>query len=58
VDIGFVADWAAGEPKAMEPHKIDSWGWYDLDNLPTPIFAVDPLYVEAYKTGKMYFECD
>lgn len=23
----------------MEPHKCEGWDWYDLDALPTPLFA-------------------
>jgi 8-oxo-dGTP diphosphatase len=30
-----------GEPKVIEPHKCESWQWFDLDNLPTPLF--DPI---------------
>src|SRR5438046_2793979 len=47
VDIGLVADWESGEPQVLEPDKVEGWGWYDIDNLPQPIFAVEPLYVEA-----------
>ncbi len=56
VDIGIIADWKSGEPKAMEPDKRESWDWYDLDNLPTPLFGVTPQYAEAYKTGKSFFD--
>ncbi len=55
VDIGFVAEWISGEPKVMEPDKIESWEWHDIDNLPEPLFGVIDNYVEAYKTGRMYF---
>jgi 8-oxo-dGTP diphosphatase len=55
VDIGMVAEWESGEPQIMEPDKIESWGWHDIDNLPEPLFGVIDNYVEAYKTGKVYF---
>ena len=55
VDIGMVAEWESGEPQIMEPDKIESWGWHDIDNLPEPLFGVIENYVEAYKTGKIYF---
>ncbi len=58
IDVGIVAEWVSGTPKVIEPHKLESWGWYDIDNLPTPLFAVEPNYVVAYKTGKTYFEED
>lgn len=51
VDIGFVAKYVSGEPQVMEPHKLESWGWYDIDNLPSPLFATIPGYIESYKNG-------
>ncbi len=56
VHIGVVADWASGEPKVMEPDKREDWGWYDLDNLPTPLFDFCIFEIEAYKTGQRYFD--
>ena len=56
VDIGLIADWKNGEPQIMEPDRLESWGWYDVDHLPLPIFDVMENYFEAYKTGKSYFD--
>lgn len=50
VDIGFTADWKSGEPKVLEPDKCEGWGWYELGNLPDPLFQVINDYIEAYKT--------
>jgi len=55
IDIGMTAEWVAGEPKIMEPDKIEGWSWYDIDNLPSPLFGVIHNYVIAYKTGQKYF---
>lgn len=55
IDIGMVAEWSDGEPQIMEPEKIEGWSWYDIDNLPSPLFGVIKNYVEAYKSGKVYF---
>src|SRR3989339_1022927 len=38
IDIGVIADWKSGEAKIMEPDRIEGWAWYDLDNLPQPLF--------------------
>lgn len=38
VTIGFVCDDFEGEPKVMEPDEITEWKWFDLDNLPHPMF--------------------
>jgi 8-oxo-dGTP diphosphatase len=56
VDIGLVADWESGEPTIMEPNKVESWGWYDPKNLPTPLFAAEPNYIEAYLGGNNFFD--
>lgn len=58
VDIGMVAEWQSGEPKVMEPQKLVSWNWYGFDDLPQPLFGVEPNYMIAYKTDKVYFESD
>lgn len=28
----------AGTPKVMEPHKCESWNWFEWSLLPTPLF--------------------
>lgn len=56
IDIGMVADWKSGEPKVIEKDKIESWSWYDLNNLPKPLFAPLPTYFEAIKTGKNFWD--
>ena len=55
-DIGLAADWASGEPRGMESDKCEGWAWYDMDELPSPLFATVPSYVEAYKTGRNFWD--
>ena len=55
VDIGMVVKWVNGEAKLTEPDKRTSWGWYDLNELPSPLFGCTNNYIEAYRTGKVYF---
>lgn len=57
VHIGLIADWKSGEPKALEPEKCESWGWYDLDALPAPLFVMCQQAVDCHKTGECYFDC-
>ena len=38
VTIGFMCKEFKGEPKVMEPDEITQWKWFDLNNLPSPIF--------------------
>ena len=51
-----MAHWMSGEPKIMEPDKCDGWDWYDMDNLPSPLFGTIESYIEAYKTGRNYWD--
>jgi 8-oxo-dGTP diphosphatase len=56
VDIGLIADWKSGEPQLCEPEKMESWSWYDIDDLPQPLFGPETTNIEAYKTGRNYFD--
>ncbi len=38
VTTGFLCEDFEGEPKVMEPDEITEWRWFELDNLPSPIF--------------------
>ncbi len=52
VGIGYVAEWAGGEPQVLEPEKCAGWDWYALDALPSPLFAGSRFMIEAYKDGR------
>ncbi len=56
VDVGLMAQWKSGEPKVMEPAKCDGWNWYEMDKLPSPLFETIASYIEAYKTGRDYWD--
>ena len=56
VDIGLVADWKSGEPMVMETNKVESWEWFDPENLPSPLFYPLPTYFEALKSGKNFWD--
>ncbi len=56
VDIGMIADWKSGEPHVLEPEKMDSWEWRAIDDLPEPLFAGEPYYLDALKTGRVFYD--
>ncbi len=56
VHIGLLADWESGEPEVLEPEKSESWGWYDLDKIPKPIFKASLTTIASYKTGVNYLD--
>ena len=56
VDLVFTADWVSGEPTVREPDKIEGWAWYDLDALPSPLFATVPTAIEALRTERRMWD--
>ena len=38
VTIGMIAEDFSGEAQAMEPDEIVEWKWFDLKELPSPIY--------------------
>lgn len=56
VHIGFIADWKSGEPKVMEPGKLEDWAWYDIGNLPEPLFEACAISFESYRNNKNYYD--
>lgn len=56
VDVAFRADWVSGEPSPETEGEFEGFDWYDLDNLPSPLFGAVANYFAAIKTGQRYFE--
>ena len=51
VHIGVIADWKSGEPQVLEPDKATECGWFDLDNLPTPMMVMAQQGIDKYRAG-------
>lgn len=54
--VHMVAEWAGGEVINTEPEVRENWGWYDINNLPQPLFGTTVQAIEAYRTGQKFFE--
>lgn len=54
--VGFIAEWESGEPKSFPEENIGDWNWYDLENLPSPLFEPTAILIDSYKTGKNYYD--
>jgi len=54
VTIGLFCDDFEGEPKVMEPDEITEWRWFDLNNLPSPIYFPSARVLENYKNKSFY----
>jgi 8-oxo-dGTP diphosphatase len=53
---GFLAEWESGEIKTDEEERIGEWNWYDINNLPSPIFLPTQILINSFKTGKNYYD--
>jgi 8-oxo-dGTP diphosphatase len=54
VHLGFIADWKSGDIKVCEPDKFELWDWYDLNELPSPLFTGCDVSIECYKNNIHY----
>lgn len=48
VTLGFLCEEFEGEPKIMEPDEITEWKWFDLNDLPKPMFFPSEKAIENY----------
>lgn len=58
VDVSLVAEWKRGEPRVLEPDKVERWDWYALDALPSPLFGMLETSVEALRTGQHFWDVE
>lgn len=54
VDVSFMADWVAGEPKGAENDEAIEWQWFDMDNLPSPLFPIVAYHLKAHRAGSNF----
>jgi len=54
LDFGLFPDSFSGKPKVMEPDEITEWDWFDINNLPSPIYFPSAKVLENYKQKKFY----
>ena len=54
ITLGLFSDDFEGEPQVLEPDEITEWGWFDLNELPNPIYFPSAKVLENYKAKKFY----
>jgi 8-oxo-dGTP diphosphatase len=54
VTIGFLTEDFEGDAKIMEPDEITEWNWFNLDNLPSPLYFPSEKIIKNYLAGKIY----
>ena len=56
VTIGLFSEDFTGDAGVMEPDEIVEWRWFELDNLPKPLYFPSAKILENYREGKFYIE--
>ena len=54
VTMGFLADEFEGDAEVLEPDEITQWQWFDLNDLPSPLYFPSKEVLDNYKKGKIY----
>ena len=54
ITIGFLCEDFSGQPEVKEPDEITEWKWFELDNLPKPIFFPSQQVLDNYLSNKFY----
>jgi len=54
VTLGFLAESFEGQPKVMEPDEITKWEWFDINELPSPIFPPAEKVIKNYLDKEIY----
>jgi len=54
VTLGFKASIASGNPVLKEPEKCEIWEWFDINNLPKPLFVATRSVIENYLSKRIY----
>jgi len=55
VTIGVLSEDFEGVPESRE-EAIRNWEWFDLDNLPSPLYFPSERLIENYKRGEFYLK--
>jgi 8-oxo-dGTP diphosphatase len=54
VTLGLFSDDFEGEPKVMEPDEIVEWQWFNLADLPIPLYFPSANIIENYRKKLFY----
>lgn len=52
LSVGVLAEEFEGEPRTLEPDQHEGWQWYDLHELPSPLFEPARVAIEQYLEEK------
>ena len=55
VDLEFLGDIGDQEPRLAEPEAFSEYGWFDLFDLPKPLFEAVVYALDSVKSGRFYY---
>jgi 8-oxo-dGTP diphosphatase len=58
IDIEFRCEILDGQPRVMEPEKLESWDWYPLGAMPAPMFEAAAMALKAMARGDWWTTSD
>ncbi len=56
ITIGLFSDDFEGEPEVKGPDEITEWKWFDLEDLPSPLYFPSEKVLQNYKENKFYIK--
>jgi ADP-ribose pyrophosphatase YjhB (NUDIX family) len=54
VTIGLLCEHSKGEPKVLEPDEIVEWRWFDLNDLPKPLYPASEQVLKNFFSKIIY----
>ena len=54
ITLGFLCEDFDGEARVLEPDEITKWQWFDLDDLPTPLYFPSEKILKNYQDKIFY----
>lgn len=54
ITIGFLCEDFEGSPQVLEPDEITEWKWFNLDDLPKPLFFPSEKILKNYFAKEIY----
>ena len=55
LDVEFLGDIGAQEPRLMEPDAFEGSGWFPLQSPPEPLFQAMRYAIDSLLTGRLYY---
>lgn len=54
ITAGLLCEDFEGEPQVLEPDEITEWKWFDLNEIPSPMYFPSAKLLENYKSERFY----